>query len=397
MSQNCVVTFTWMIMGHGLVLRYFTDKSILLTNPNSTLATEFDERKKRARFIPKFDINHPMEVKKFWDNTHYISLSDPHWYAISDAGNSWQAHEMMFQEIYGISAYSQDKIEREIVIIETAIHRHLRFTWSIFENVIPWEKTMFGYHDEEDKNFLENKRGRIFRDGRNYVFNNLWDPGVGVSPIGGGFCRLMLINVTNGKDPSRNYYYGDKSNFEDTGSDDIYGFEIPDYQIFLSEIGEKCWQNSQLVFENHKHQLGDLGNDCSLRMCIYDGTCNSYAKWIKPNIQQELKEENFRKITAAKQNRSNEYFANLQSRRIGGGVQYGGDVNIQQEMAELERILKEQSESMKKTVDDPYNVNLNIIMDLKEIAEKENEGSAENESSSSSSSSSSNSNSTQNP
>ena len=69
-------------------------------------------------------------------------------------------------------------------------------------------------------------------------------------------------------------------------------------------------------------------------------------------------------------------------------------------MAELERILKEQSESMKETVDDPYNVNLNIIMDLKEIAEKENEGSAENEgstSSSSSSSSSSNSNSTKNP
>ena len=44
MSQNCVVTFTWMIMGHGLVLRYFTDKSVLLKAPNSRLATELDER-----------------------------------------------------------------------------------------------------------------------------------------------------------------------------------------------------------------------------------------------------------------------------------------------------------------------------------------------------------------
>jgi hypothetical protein len=35
--------------------------------------------------------------------------------------------------------------------------------------------------------------------------------------------------------------------------------------------------------------------------------------------------------------------------------------------------MKEQSESMKDDIPDPYNVGLNILFDLKELTEKEND------------------------
>ena len=403
MSQHCVVTFTWMIMGHGICLRYATDKSILNQEPNQSLATKNLERGE-TRFIPDFDPTEPFEKKNFHDNTNYIALSKPEWLATSDAGNGWQAHELTFKDIFGISADRQDKIERKIQIIENICHKSDGTTWSIFQNLIPWEKAITGYKDQNEKKFLEELFGLITRGNKNYNFNYAWDPNVGIRPIGGGFCRLMLINITNETDeeekrriknnedygpdhilfkkcPNKNYYYGDKTEFGVDGYDDEYGFEIPSHQLFLSEIGEKCWQNSQRIFETDKHKLGYLGNNCKLRMCIYDGTCNDYRRWITPNIQELTKQYFLKKKKDAIMELVQNTPGDLSSGGKIGGNGGGNGGNITEEIADLERILNEQSESMKETKVDPYNVSLNIILDLKEIAEDEKEGSDKSSSS----------------
>ena len=368
MSQNCVVTFTWMISAHGLVLRYSTDTSKFEKDPERSLATYSPDDKTLAQYVPTFDSNYPIEKKDFWDNTNYISLSHSEWYAVSSPGNGWQAQQLMFRDIFGNSKYSQDTIEEHILFNETIIHKHLGFTWSKFENVVPWEKAFFGYNNEDEKNRLTRTYDKIERGGRAYNFNKVWDPQVGVYPIGGGFCRLMLINVTNGTEPGRNYYYGDNY----IGPN--YGFKVPTYQLFLSEIGKKCWENSQKVFQTEQHKLGDLGNDYKLRMCIYDGTCNHYKKWIMPDVQNKTKEEFKKMADEALRKKASDAMPKMSGQKVGGSVQYGG-TNVAQEIAYLERIMKEQSEIMNEPVNDPYNVGLNILFDLKELVENENEGS----------------------
>jgi hypothetical protein len=63
----------------------------------------------------------------------------------------------------------------------------------------------------------------------------------------------------------------------------------------------------------------------------------------------------------------------MTSNSSGGGIQNGGTINVEESIADLERIMKEQSESMKDDIPDPYNVGLNILFDLKELTEKEND------------------------
>jgi hypothetical protein len=401
MSENCVVTFTWMISGHGKVLRYASNREIVSRYWVEASQTIDDE--KYARFIPDFDYTIPFERTPNDHNTNYISLSEPRDYAISTESNGWQAQELMFRDVYGISTDSQFEIERKIQLFENSVHEHLHFSWSIFRNFLPWEKAYIGYVEQKEKFRLEEQFETLEKKGKLYEFNRSWDPNVGIDPIGGGFCRLMLINVTNEtkeeleervennegykpqdlffeKGSSRNYYYGDQAELFDS----LYGFNIPKYELFLKEIVGKCWDNSNKLFENHKKDLGDLGNNCTLRICIYDTTCNSYRKWIAPSVQDKLKTEYTNERLAAIKERDIKFGIHP---RKGGGEQYGGNIDVAKEMAFLKKDIKEEFENMTKTVDDPYKVTLNILLDMKELAEKKNQDLIEKGASSSSSSS----------
>ena len=97
-----------------------------------------------------------------------------------------------------------------------------------------------------------------------------------------------------------------------------------------------------------------------MRMFIYDTTCNGYDRWIKPAEEKEIYD-------------SWEKVQNNSANSSGGGIQNGGTINVEESIADLERIMKEQSESMKDDIPDPYNVGLNILFDLKELTEKEND------------------------
>ena len=417
MAQNCVVTFTWMIMGHGVVYRYATDQSLFPPGSDeerratTIIKKEKDKPPPFKRFIPPFDETKVWECDTtVWNNTNYLSMATPWNNSKSFVENGWQAQELMFRDNFAISNKSQTEIEKELQYIETLIHNRgrLNINWFIYENIKPWEKGFSGYKVPDasgnEKEEWTNLVREIKKNGKIYKFNAALDPNVGTRPIGGAFCRLMLVNVTNKNsyesnkgvkfvesiksNRNKNFYYGDKTKLElhDDKDGDLYGLNVGNHYKNLKMVSSECWEKSQYILKN---EFGELGNNCTLRMFIYDTTCNGNERWIMPADEELLRQDRIKqkqKAQAILEKQRKAFFGSDDSDEggEGGGNQHGGTLELAEIEDDLERIMNNQSEYMKEFNDDPYNVGLNMIFDLKELAENEKEDSDKSSSASSS-------------
>jgi hypothetical protein len=367
MSQKCVVTFTWMISGHGLVLRYATDTKVMKPGSNEEYRASVIIKKepevwdgitipKPIRYIPLFDVKHCwMTNPDVWNKIDYLSMAKQTDNAKAFSGTGWQAQEMIFKDIFANSTKSQEEIEKACQINATTCHYKYDTKWSIYENIMPWEKYFTGYKKPDasgnEKEMLTNAVEEIERDGKKYYFNMAIDPNVGTRPNGGAFCRLMLINIENETGEISNIYYGDKTKvtLESNEKEDAYGFNLGNNNKSLTNVADECYARTRHIIRT---ELGKSKDSYIMRMFIYDTTCNGYKRWITPDEEKTF---------------------HMTSNSSGGGIQNGGTINVEESIADLERIMKEQSESMKDDIPDPYNVGLNILFDLKELTEKEND------------------------
>jgi hypothetical protein len=366
MSQNCVVTFTWMISGHGIVFRYATDPKVMTEGSNEELRASMIIKEepevwmgmnfsKPKRYFPKFDVKHCWMGSPVWNTINYLSMAKETDIARALPGSAWQAQEMIFRDIFANSTKSQTEIEKDCQFNATACHHQYRTQWHIYENIKPWTKYFTGYNEPDasgnEKEQWTNAVQQIEKDDKTYNFNIAMDPNVGTRPIGGAFCRLMLVNIKNETGEISNIYYGDKTKvtLESSKKPDVYGFNVGNYYKNLTHIGDSCYARTREIITS---ELNKPKDSYIMRMFIYDTTCNGYKRWIKP-----VEEDAFR----------------MTYNSSGGGIQHGGTINVEESIADLERIMKEQSESMKDDIPDPYNVGLNILFDLKELVENEND------------------------
>jgi len=225
------------------VYRYATDQSLFPPGSDeerratTIIKKEKDKPPPFKRFIPPFDETKVWECDTtVWNNTNYLSMATPWNNSKSFVENGWQAQELMFRDNFAISNKSQTEIEKELQYIETLIHNRgrLNINWFIYENIKPWEKGFSGYKVPDasgnEKEEWTNLVREIKKNGKIYKFNAALDPNVGTRPIGGAFCRLMLVNVTNKNsyesnkgvkfvesiksNRNKNFYYGDKPKLE---------------------------------------------------------------------------------------------------------------------------------------------------------------------------------------
>jgi hypothetical protein len=405
MAQNCVVTCTWMIMGHGVVYRYATDQSLFPPGSDeerratTIIKKEKDKPPPFIRFIPPFDETKVWECDTtVWNNTNYLSMATPWNNSKSMVENGWQAQELMFRDVFAGSSKSQPEIEKELQFIEDISHAIYNFNikWSIYENIKPWEKGFAGYKIPDpsynEKESWTKSVKKIEKNGKIYKFNAALDPNVGTRPIGGAFCRLMMINVTNKNlhesntsNRNQNFYYGDKTTLilNDNRDGDWYGINLGNHHKNLKMVSSECWKKTQYIIKN---EFKDLANNCTLRMFIYDTTCNGNDRWVTPEQEKLIREDrNKQKLKAqAILDKQTLNLSGSNEGGEGGGNQHGGALELAEIEDDLERMMNKQSEFTEEPKDDPYNVALNIMFDLKELAEKDKKGSDKSSSASSS-------------
>jgi hypothetical protein len=288
MSTN-VLTFTWLIMGHGKVIRYAKNPGTMEFNPN----------------LVEFNTN---------PNIRYLSMSLPQDEAEAFPANGWQAINSVFKSI-DKSVNSMTQIEDLCEYYENYAHYNNPL-WTIYNGNQPWEKYFTGYVDKEEEETWKRNINRVEFNAGDNDFADLVTVGEGrrgsthrhglfsaaLDPVctsarpysGNAFCRLMFINIYNrSQNYNQNIYYGDKTMCTKNSklNEDDYGFKIPNGLMSLSEIREKCFRKSV----NEKNEMGYNNDDCNV--FIYDSTCNSYDVEISRENETRMIERNKRKKT----------------------------------------------------------------------------------------------------
>lgn len=284
MSRN-VITFTWLIMGHGKVIRYAKTRDTMEFNPTSNEFMNFG-------------------------NMRYLSMSLPQDEAKASPANGWQAINSVFKSIHD-SVNSMTQIEDLCEYYENYVHYNNPL-WTIYNAIQPWEKYFTGYVDKKEEDAWKNNRARVeFNAGdtdygnvtigearrgssfRAELFSAAIDPVCtsGLPYTGNAFCRLMFVNIHNfSENTYTNIYYGDKTRCTKNGeiNGDNYGFKIPNGLMSLSEIRLICIEKSKLV----KNELNY--ENYTMKYFIYDSTCNSYDIEISPENERRMKARNLR-------------------------------------------------------------------------------------------------------
>jgi hypothetical protein len=368
MSQ-CVVTCTWLIMGHGKVFRY---SNILPTTTAPNKEPVFDP------------LSNPFEKI---DNVHYLSMVGPKMNSKSMAANGYQALELFFlKQTQKKPALSMKEIEDLCEKYENDSHINYDALWTIYRGIRPWEKYFSGYKDNAEKERWTKIEDDIEGPGSNEprvgllgrVYDLLWsgvkyrcnaalDPNVKPGEYNGhAFCRLMMVNIDRGNRNIENYFFGNHTrcqwsttadSLQNDITEDEYGFIIPNFFMPIREVWQICIEKTKALCVLLSDYFRLTPNNYTSKVFVYDSTCNGWK----------------REKTFEEEKKMIQYYGDKRSKAIydsnitGGTLQYGGDIisDLRKEMDEQSKEMLERTPVEKKEDENNFNEALKFALDWK--------------------------------
>lgn len=265
MSGTPVITCTWLIMGHGKVIRYAHSPDSTVFNP---LITQFTRNSK----------------------VDYLSIALPQDITESTPANGWDAINTVLLSTESIGDKNMTQIQDLCEYYENHAHKNNPL-WTIYQGIQPWEKYFTGYINEDEKFAFEENVNMVVLDdessSRQFVFNSTFDPLCNEH----AFCRLMLINERKQDGDNTNEYYGDKTKCDNNSIfEDSYGFIIPTGTMSLTQVWQKCLDKTAEVCLKNYGPVTDRTGEIkyTTKVFIYDSTCNGWSQDIAPSEEKKM-------------------------------------------------------------------------------------------------------------
>jgi len=264
-GTQTVITCTWLIMGHGKVIRYAHSPDSTVFNP---LITQFTRNSK----------------------VNYLSIALPQDMTESTPANGWDAINTVLLSTESIGDKNMTQIQDLCEYYENHAHKNNPL-WTIYQGIQPWEKYFTGYINEDEKTAFEENMNMVVLDEKSsstqFKFNSAFDPLCSEH----AFCRLMLMNEGKQDGNNSNEYFGDKTKCNnDSIFEDSYGFIIPTGSMSLTQVWQKCLdKTAEACLKNYGSVTNKAGEiRYTTRVFIYDSTCNGWSQDVSISDENEM-------------------------------------------------------------------------------------------------------------